>query len=45
MRLTDNLGQVTVLEFRDIQRNRPLDEAQFDFVPPPGTDVVEGGMP
>lgn len=45
MRLTDNLGQVTVLEFRDIERNRALEAAQFDFVPPPGTDVVEGGMP
>ena len=45
MRLTDNLGQLTTLEFSAIVRNGDLDEAQFRFVPPPGVDVVQGGMP
>ncbi|MEQ8664066.1 MAG: outer membrane lipoprotein chaperone LolA [Gammaproteobacteria bacterium] len=45
MRLTDNLGQVTALRFTDIARNGDLDDAQFHFTPPPGVDVVEGGMP
>ncbi|MCB1749781.1 MAG: outer membrane lipoprotein chaperone LolA [Gammaproteobacteria bacterium] len=45
MRLTDNLGQVTTLAFADIVRNGAVDLAQFNFEPPPGVDVVRGGMP
>ncbi|MEQ8230335.1 MAG: outer membrane lipoprotein chaperone LolA [Gammaproteobacteria bacterium] len=45
MRLVDNLGQLTALGFNDIVRNRDLDDALFRFSPPPGVDVVQGGMP
>ena len=45
MRLTDNLGQVTVLEFTDVVRNGVIADSVFDFMPPPGVDVIEGGMP
>jgi len=45
MRLRDNLGQTTALEFDAIARNLPLDPAAFAFTPPPGVDVIEGGAP
>lgn len=45
MRLKDNLGQVTQLHFEHVQRNAPLDASLFQFTPPPGVDVVEGGAP
>lgn len=43
LELFDRLvGQRTVLELRDLQRNPDLDEALFRFEPPPGVDVLEG---
>lgn len=40
MLLLDRLGQVTRLEFEDIERNPRLDGSLFTFVPPAGVDVV-----
>jgi len=45
MRLTDNLGQVTALEFADVVRNGTIADSVFEFTPPAGVDVIEGGMP
>ena len=42
MRLEDNLGQVTEITFTNEARNCPVDDASFDFVPPPGVDVIRG---
>lgn len=41
MVLFDNLGQKTVITFRDIIRNQELDPARFTFAPPPGLDVID----
>lgn len=40
MELGDKLGQVTQILFEDVEINTPLADAQFEFVPPPGTDIV-----
>lgn len=40
MELDSKLGQTTHLDFTDVQRNAPVDAAQFHFSPPPGVDVV-----
>jgi outer membrane lipoprotein carrier protein len=40
MRLHDNLGQQTIIEFTNQQRNPALDLALFHFEPPPGVDIV-----
>jgi outer membrane lipoprotein carrier protein len=40
MELRDKLGQATVIEFGDVRRNPALDASLFDFVPPPGVDVI-----
>jgi len=40
MRLTDRLGQTTLLEFDRIERNAPVSADTFRFQPPPGVDVV-----
>jgi outer membrane lipoprotein-sorting protein len=40
MVLLDRLGQVTRLEFEDVERNPRLDGSLFTFVPPAGVDVV-----
>jgi outer membrane lipoprotein carrier protein len=40
MQLTDHFGQTTVLRFSAIERNPPLQAAQFGFVPPKGADVL-----
>lgn len=40
MQLLDRLGQVTRLEFEQVERNPPLDRAIFTLVPPAGVDVV-----
>ncbi|MGE0486879.1 MAG: outer membrane lipoprotein chaperone LolA [Gammaproteobacteria bacterium] len=45
MRLTDNLGQLTTLAFEGIVRGGDIDPERFEFAPPPGVDVVRGGMP
>ncbi|MCC6709549.1 MAG: outer membrane lipoprotein chaperone LolA [Gammaproteobacteria bacterium] len=45
MRLTDNLGQTTLLRFEAVKRNAPLAAGLFEFTPPVGVDVVTGGAP
>lgn len=40
MRLIDNLGQRSTIQFTDIQRNIDIDPERFRFSPPPGTDVI-----
>lgn len=40
MELIDALGQTTVIVFSDVEVNQPLDPALFQFVPPPGADVI-----
>lgn len=40
MELTDRLGQVTAIDFADIERNPSLPAGLFSFEPPPGVDVV-----
>ena len=45
MKLADNLGQTTALSFSAVQRNVALPADIFEFTPPPGADVVEGGTP
>jgi outer membrane lipoprotein carrier protein len=39
--VTDPLGNVTRLVFTNMRRDVGLDDAKFQFVVPPGTDVVE----
>ncbi|NKC13074.1 MAG: outer membrane lipoprotein chaperone LolA [Gammaproteobacteria bacterium] len=41
MTLADTFGQRTELSFHDVRRNQALPEDTFDFVPPPGADVLE----
>lgn len=38
--MTDQLGDVTTLEFSDVRDNVALDDAQFSFTVPAGADVV-----
>ncbi len=45
MRLKDNLGQTTLLHFAAVKRNTSLAQSLFQFTPPAGVDVVEGGAP
>ena len=40
MRLVDRLGQTTLLEFENIERDPRLANGTFSFTPPPGVDVV-----
>jgi outer membrane lipoprotein carrier protein len=42
MELSDKLGQVTTLEFSNVQRNPPFKNDRFVFTPPPGVDVIGG---
>jgi outer membrane lipoprotein carrier protein len=41
MAFTDKLGQHTQLQLQNTQSNIPVDMALFNFVPKPGTDVIE----
>lgn len=41
LRFTDPLGGASDVELHDLKVNTPLDDADFRFVPPPGTEVVE----
>jgi outer membrane lipoprotein carrier protein len=43
MEFEDKLNQVTRIEFTRLERNAPLADAQFVFVPPPGADVIGAG--
>jgi len=36
------VGQITLIELNNLERNPDLDPALFQFVPPPGVDVLEG---
>ena len=40
MELRDALGQVTLLEFSNVERNPKVDPSAFVFVPPKGADVL-----
>jgi outer membrane lipoprotein carrier protein len=40
MELKDALGQMTVIQLFDLERNIDLDDALFVFVPPDGADVI-----
>ena len=45
MQLADKLGQITTLEFLNVQRNATLDASRFKFTPPPGADVIGEPVP
>jgi len=40
MELADKLGQTTTLEFSNVRRNAPIEDAHFAFTPPTGVDVI-----
>lgn len=40
-RVTDPVGNVTLLRFSNRRRNVGVPDAEFEFEPPPGVDVVE----
>ncbi len=40
MQLADKLGQITTLEFNNVQRNIRIDASRFEFKPPAGADVI-----
>lgn len=42
LRLADNLGQTTHIEFSNVQRNPPLEAGLFQFNPPADADVIDG---
>lgn len=41
MKLSDSLGQFTLLRFSNIEYAPKISADQFTFIPPPGVDVVE----
>ena len=41
MELYDQLGQITVMRFSQIERNPKLSSDLFTFTPPKGVDVIE----
>lgn len=41
MQFEDSLGQQTSMTFHEVNRNVPLDQGMFSFVPPPGIDVID----
>lgn len=43
LELIDNLDQLTRIDLSGIQLNPVLDDAQFLYEPPPGTDVIDQG--
>lgn len=38
--LKDSLGQTTAITFNDVEVNREIDSARFNFEPPPGVDII-----
>jgi outer membrane lipoprotein carrier protein len=42
--MTDNIGQTTTVNFANIQKNPPIKADQFQFAPPPETDVIDHGQ-
>ncbi|HWK72998.1 MAG TPA: outer membrane lipoprotein chaperone LolA [Povalibacter sp.] len=45
MQLADKLGQITTLEFSNVEKNPPLDPSRFTFTVPPGADVIGDASP
>ncbi len=45
LRLSDALGQITVLELMDVERGMALDESLFQFEAPEGVDVLGDDQP
>jgi len=43
MELRDNFGQATQIKFIDFKLNVPLKDAQFEFSPPVGIDIIGEG--
>ncbi|MEM7195640.1 MAG: outer membrane lipoprotein chaperone LolA [Pseudomonadota bacterium] len=41
MELLDTLGQRTRITFVDLKENQPISDTVFDFIPPPGVDVID----
>jgi outer membrane lipoprotein carrier protein len=41
MELRDALGQTTMLEFSNVERNPKIDASTFSFTPPKGADVLQ----
>jgi len=39
--LADALGRRSLVRLRGIKRNQPIADSQFQFIPPPGTEVVQ----
>ena len=44
MELLDSIGQHSLIEFSELRRDPPLDDALFEFSPPPGVDVIGAGV-
>jgi outer membrane lipoprotein carrier protein len=44
MRFNDALGGITDVTFSALQVNAKVDERQYRFVPPPGTEVIEADV-
>lgn len=40
LRMEDGLGRVTDIAFESVQRNFPIEDSVFAFVPPEGVDVI-----
>lgn len=45
MMLFDNLGQETIISFKNPKKNPSLDRGQFQFSPPDGIDVIDSRQP
>ena len=41
MKISDHYGSVTDLSFSNIKLNQPVPADRFNFVPPPGTEIVK----
>ncbi|MGB1111227.1 MAG: outer-membrane lipoprotein carrier protein LolA, partial [Gammaproteobacteria bacterium] len=41
MELYDGLGQITRLTFTNVELNPDIAQGRFQFVPPPGVDVID----
>lgn len=41
MELLDNLGQRTRMTFVDLKENKEIPDTAFDFIPPPGVDIID----
>ena len=39
--LKDTLGQLTVLEFNSLQTELEFDDAEFQFIPPEGVEIID----